>query len=212
MEGIEKPSNCFICCGYMRMRCRFPYFSNGKMKLNTTSQGNIQMIDELTTEESEKLQRFAATTLINTLRENVPSEIKHDTQELMSEIWNAYFYILKSYKPGPVSRTSYCFKYAAKIAMQNILNEHKTQKSYVSLETLLKEPQTMKTPETEMIEQEDKIELDRRIKEVIDIMSPRDFDIATMYMRGITMEKIAEIHKITPRAVYKILRKYANRI
>ena len=45
----------------------------------------------------------------------------------------------------------------------------------------------MKTPETEIIEHEDKIELDTRIKEVVDLMSPRDFDIATMYMRGITM-------------------------
>lgn len=70
----------------------------------------------------------------------------------------------------------------------------------------------MKTSEIEMIEKEDKIELDNRIKEVIDLMSPRDFDIATMYMRGITMEKIAEIHKITKQAVSNILRRYANRV
>lgn len=170
------------------------------------------MINELTNEETEKLQRFAATTLLNTLKENVPSEFKYDTQELMSEIWNAYSYLLNSYKSGPLSRTSYCFKYAGQIAMRNLWKEHKIQKSFVSLETLIKEPQTMKTPETEIIEQEDKIELDNRIKEVIDLMPPRDFDIATMYMKGITMEKIAEIHKIRKSAVSNILRRYAKRV
>lgn len=69
----------------------------------------------------------------------------------------------------------------------------------------------MRTPETEIIEQEDKIELDNRIKEVIEMMPPRDFDIATLYMRGITMEKIAEIHKITKQAVSKILKKYGEK-
>ena len=69
----------------------------------------------------------------------------------------------------------------------------------------------MRTPETEIIEQEEKIELDNRIKEVIEIMPPRDFDIATLYMRGITMEKIAEIHKITKQAVSKILKKYGEK-
>lgn len=68
----------------------------------------------------------------------------------------------------------------------------------------------MKTPEAEMIETEDKIELDNRVKEIIDLMPPRDFDIATMYMRGITMEKIAEVHKITKSTVKKILQKYAK--
>ena len=168
-------------------------------------------MNELTNEETEKLQRFAATSLLETLKDEVPSELKHNTQELMSEIWNAYAYLLNNYKPGPLSRTSYCFKYAEQIALKSIWKEHKIEKSFVSLENLTKEPQTMNTPETEIIEQEDKIELDSRIKEIIDLMPPRDFDIATMYMRGITMEKIAEIHKITKSNVKKILQKYANR-
>ena len=130
----------------------------------------------------------------------------------MSEIWNAYAYLLNNYKPGPLSRTSYCFKYARQIALQNIWKEHNIEKSFVSLEILTKEPKTRKTPETTMIEQEDKIELDSRIKEVIDLMPPRDFDIATLYMKGITMEKIAEIHKISKSAVSNILRRYANRV
>lgn len=74
-------------------------------------------MNELTKDETERLQRFAATTLLKTLKENVPAELKHSTQELMSEIWNAYFYLLNNYKPGPLSRTSYCFKYAVHIAM-----------------------------------------------------------------------------------------------
>ena len=168
-------------------------------------------MNELTNEEKEKLQRFAATYIIKTLKDKVPSELKNNTQELMSEIWNAYFYLLNNYKPGKLSRTSYCLKYVGQITLQNIWKEHKIEKSFVSLNTLLKEPQTMNTPETEIIEREDKIELDNRIKKVINDMPLRDFDIATLYMRGITMEKIAEIHKITKQAVSKILKKYREK-
>lgn len=156
------------------------------------------------------MQRFAATTLLKDLKDKVPLELKQNTQELVSEIWNAYFYLLSNYKPGKLSKTSYCFKYAVQIASNNIWNEHKVQKSFVSLDTLMKEPQTMRTPEIEIIEQEDKIELDNRVKDIIDLMPPRDFDIATMYMRGITMEKIAEIHKIAKSTVKKILQKYSK--
>lgn len=95
------------------------------MKINYRPRRKTKKMNELTKDETERLQRFAATTLLKTLKENVPSELKHNTQELMSEIWNAYFYLLNTYKAGKLSRTSYCFKYAGQIAMQNIWKEHK---------------------------------------------------------------------------------------
>lgn len=167
-------------------------------------------MNELTTDELNKLQTFAATTLLNKLKSKVPAELKNNNQELIAEIWNAYFYLLNNYKQGKLSRTSYCFMYAVEIANNNIWKEHKIQKSFVGLDNLTKEPQTMKTPETEMIECEDKIELSNRIKDIIDLMPPNHFEIATMYMRGITMEKIAEVHKIAKSTVKKILQKYAK--
>ena len=58
--------------------------------------------------------------------EKLPSDISKD--EIKSEVYNQFGYLINNYKPGSLSLQSYCWKYAPQLVVTELWKEYDVQK------------------------------------------------------------------------------------
>lgn len=173
---------------------------------------------QLTDFEQQKLQKFAATTILSNVKDKLKRmSISADDQEIMSEIWNQYAYLVQNYKEGTLSLTSYCFQYAEPRTIEAFRKERDQCKMHVELvdnkfishsnpvKELIRKEQSMNS-----IELENEVILNPKLVAVLKSMRGDDLQMAKMYVSGITLEKIGNYFGISAMAVLKRLRKYGE--
>lgn len=149
------------------------------------------------------------------VKTKLPLSLRSNTDDIMAEIWTAIGYLSQKFDEDKgISFISYCNKYAAKIAINSLLKQYDDSKRYISLDSMTKkEIETMvdtRTPVTEAIDKDEKIEISSRIADVLKSMGGADLQMAKMYLTGFSLEKIGEYFGISRQAVVKRLKKYAK--
>ena len=158
---------------------------------------------------------MAATTMLQYVKTKLPISLRSNTDDIMAEIWTSIGYLSQKFdEDRGISFISYCNKYAAKIAINSLLKQYDDSKKYISLDSMTnKEIDTMvdtRTPVTEAIDKDEKIEISSRIADVLKSMGGADLQMAKMYLTGFSLEKIGEYFGMSRQAVVKRLKKYAK--
>lgn len=171
-------------------------------------------MNDITHEDRQKLEMYASTEIKSYVKRHLAEfHIEASDDEILSEIWNQYSYLVRNFREGPQSLTSYCYQYAGKRALNAFVNEWKRQKKHVEFTDSF-DRAYIANPAKEMIMKEMEIDgevvLNPKIREVLLSMRGDDLQMAKMYLHGITLEKIGAYFGIKKDAVLKRLRKYAN--
>ena len=175
---------------------------------------------QLLSADAAKLQDFASTTILSNVKDKLSRmSIDASTDEIMSEIWNQYAYLVNNYRTGSLSLTSYCYKYAEQRTVEAFRQARDRNRRRVEID-LDGIGTNNYNPTRELIEKEremNAMELDDntvilnpRLIEVLKAMRGDDLQMAKMYVSGISLEKIGKYFGISGMAVLKRLRKYGD--
>ena len=134
------------------------------------------------------------------IQQSLPSDYELTLEEISSAIYDTYISLSKSYKTGAMSFTSYCYRYAKKCTLHNLLSEYNRLKQQDS-ELDISE-----------IRHTNPNHFDNKMlcKELISKMTKEDQLIAYKIKDGYTYEEIAKDLGLNKMDITRRMRKYGK--
>lgn len=134
------------------------------------------------------------------IQQSLPSDYELTLEEISSAIYNTYISLSKSYKTGAMSFTSYCYRYAKKCTLHNLLSEYNLLKQHDS------------ELDISNIKHTNPNHFDNKMlcKELISKMTKEDQLIAYKIKDGYSYEEIANEIGISKGQISKRMRKYGK--
>ena len=149
--------------------------------------------------------------------EKLPSDINKD--EIKSEVYNQFGYLINNYKPGSLSLQSYCWKYAPQKVVEAIWKEYKVQKdakkeAYVEFyegEDFEEQHQYGKYEKDPYLGIREHLETKDLIAKIEEEAENEDFaKVLTMMKNGMTEREIAMILDMSQSTLHRKIESFRN--